>query len=834
MTSLWHDIAYGLRMLRNRPGFAIAAILSLALGIGANTTIFSVINGTLLATLPYQNPDRLAILWSVPTNRPDARGSTTAANYLAWKSQTKAFANLGGSYGRIANLGASQNGAPAERLDTRLFTASLWDVLGVKPLIGRVFRPDEDQDGNPAPVAVLGYDFWQRRFNGNPEAIGQKIILDDTETTIIGVMPKGFYFAGESAQMWVPMGFTPQQLTSAASFLLVAGRLNDGVNIPQAAAEMASIGKGLRDAFPDRNKDRGIRVQAIRGAFYADLDRPLFVLQGAVVFVLLIACANVAGLLLARAGARGPEVAVRGALGAGQARLIRQMLTESVLLSLAGGALGTLLGWAGLRLIVASLEAGDLPSDLGLDYRVLLFTAAVSVVTGLLFGLAPALQTLKVDLVTTLKESGRTGMDAGSKQRVRGVMVTAQIALALILLVGAGLMMTSFMKLRSNPLGLDPSNVLTFEVRFGQNQLMKPVGRFRGVGLWEIFPTTGQTYQRIFERVQTIPGVASAAAISRAPASGDWMTMNFAIAGQPVPDPNTPGGSSMRAAYFAITPAYFHTLRVPILNGREFADRDTATGAPVIVINKAMADRWFPGQNPVGQRITLDFVPDEPVREVVGVVGNTLASIYQRNAEPTVYIPHLQQPTRWQGPSWDYRAMMVFVLRTSGDPDSSVASVRSAVAEIDPSKPVANIRTIEENLHAQVGGDRIFMILLVIFGAAAAILAAIGIYGVMAYAVAQRTREIGVRMALGASAPSVIQLVVRQVLVLIAAGVALGLAGAYGLTRFLTNFLWEVSPTDPATFASVTAGLFAVSVLACLIPTRRAVRIDPAIALRYE
>jgi putative ABC transport system permease protein len=443
------------------------------------------------------------------------------------------------------------------------------------------------------------------------------------------------------------------------------------------------------------------------------------------------------------------------------------------------------------------------------------------------------MQASKVDLATTLKEAGRTGMEGGHKQRLRSLMVAAQIALALILLIGAGLMMTSFLKVRSNPLGMDVSNVQTFELQFGQNQLMKAVGRYRGVGLWEIFPNVGQTYQRLYERIQTIPGVKSAAAISRAPASG-WMGMGFAIAGQPAPDPNTPGGNRMNAAYYGITPGYFETMRIPVLSGRDFNDRDTATGVPVIIVNKAFADKWFAGQNAVGQRMRLDFVPDEPMREVVAVVGNTRGNIYQRDFEPAMYIPHLQQTKTWQGPSWSYRALMAFVLRTSGDPDALIPAIRSAVAEVDPSKPATNIRTIEGRLDRQLVGDKLFAILLSIFGAAAAILAAIGIYGVMAYAVEQRTREIGVRMALGASAPNVLGLVARQILILVAGGMLVGLAGAYGLTRFLTNFLWNVSPTDPVMFSSVAIGLFIIAVIACLIPTRRAMKVDPAVALRYE
>ncbi len=833
MTTLWQDILYGCRMLWNRPAFTIAAVLSLALGIGANTTIFSVINGTLLSTLPYDHPDRLVVIWQAPTSRPDSRGSAHAQNYRAWREQSKSFSEIGAVYGRTSNLTGGENGVPAQQVDTRMLSWPTWKVLGVKPLLGRVFTEDEDQDNNPAPVAVLTYDFWQNNFGGKTDVVGHTFILDDTKTTIIGVMPKGFRWGDDEAAMFIPMGFSPQQLTSSATFLVVPARLKDGVSIQQAKAEMLGIAKGLAEAYPDRNKNLTVNLEPIREAFYSGLDQPLYVLQISVVFVLLIACANVAGLLLARAAARGTEVAVRGALGAGRGRLIRQMLTESVILALIGGVLGAAMGWAGLRMILAQLGPGQLPAELGVDYRVLAFTAGVSILTGLLFGLAPALQASKVDFATTLKEAGRTGMEGGHKQRLRSLMVAAQVALALILLIGAGLMMTSFLKVRSNPLGMDVSNVQTFEFQFGQNQLMKAIGRYRGVGLWEIFPNVGQTYQQMYERIQTIPGVQSAAAISRAPASG-WMGMGFLVAGQPAPDPNTPGGNPNRAAYFGITPRYFETMRVPVMSGRDFNDRDTATGVPVIIVNKAFADKFFPGQNAIGQRLRLDFVPDEPLREVVGVVGNTRGDIYQRTFEPTMYIPHLQQTKTWQGPAWGYRAMMAFVLRTSGDPDSLVPAIRSAVAEVDPSKPAANIRTIQGRLDRQLVGDKLYATLLAIFGAAAALLAAIGIYGVMAYAVEQRTREIGVRMALGASAPNVLGLVVRQVIFLVLGGMVVGLGGAYGLTRFLASDLWNVSPTDPVMFTSVAAGLLVVSVIACLIPTRRAMKVDPATALRYE
>jgi len=583
---------------------------------------------------------------------------------------------------------------------------------------------------------------------------------------------------------------------------------------------------------PDRNKNSTILLQGLHAVLFDDIKEPLFVLQGAVAFVLLIACANIAGLLLARAGSRSTEMAVRSSLGAGRGRIVRQLLTESVLLSVAGGLLGCAFAWAGVKALVAAIPPGvDFLKEAALDGRVLGLTGVLSIATGLLFGLIPALQVSKVDLSAALKESGRTGMDAGGRQRFRSVLVSAQIALALTLLIGAGLMMNSFLKLQHNKLGADPTNVLTFELRFPQSEMMKPVGTFRGMGLWEISPLTHLTFDRVHERLKSVPGVISAAGISRAPLSGNAMGMTFSIVGKPAPEP---GQRGMNATYFAITTDYFATMKIPVLRGRDFTSSDGPSAPLVVVINKTMADRWWPGDEAIGQMIKFDFVPDEQPRQIVGVVADNVIGQFQRQPNPMMFVPHGQQTSKWEGPSWDMRAMMVFVMRTGGEPMGIVNSVRSAVAEVDRSKPTANMRTVEQYLGEQAQGLRIYMSLLSVFGVAAAVLAAIGIYGVMAYAVAQRTREIGIRMALGASGTNVMGLVVRQALLLIAIGVVLGLGGAFGLTRFIANDLFNVSPTDPTTFTMVTVGLIFVAVVACLIPTRRAVRVDPTVALRYE
>ena len=549
-------------------------------------------------------------------------------------------------------------------------------------------------------------------------------------------------------------------------------------------------------------------------------------------FVLLIACANVAGLLLARAASRRTEMAVRSSLGAGRGRIVRQLLTESVLLAIFGGVLGGIFAWGGLKAIIGSLPAGSLP-DVTLSGRVLGFTALVSIATGLFFGLVPALQTSKIDLSAAIKDSTRGGSEGLAKQKIRGALVTAQIGLALVLLIGAGLMMNSFLRIESNDLGGDPKGLLTFDFRFPQSQLMKPVGKqFRGVGLWDISPNVALTYDRLFERVRGLPGVISAAGAARPPFAGA-MGMQFKIEGRPAPEPG-PQGSGMNASYMPITHNYFSTVRIPVLQGRDFSASDTASAPPVVIISKAMAQRWWANENPIGQRITFDFVPDEQPREIVGVVGDVRMNQTQKQPGPVVYLPHVQQSQRWLGPAWNYRSAMFFILRTGGNPTGIAGAVRSAVAEIDPSKPAGNLQTVEQNLRDQVSGQRVYMLLLSVFGAIAAVLAAVGIYGVMAYAVTQRTREIGIRMALGATSSSVMTLVVKQALILVFIGLILGIAGAFALTRFIADELYGVKPTDPTTFIAVSAGLVAVAVLASVIPTRRAVSVDPTVALRHE
>jgi len=837
MTALWQDILYGCRMLFKNPGFTTVAVISIALGIGANTTIFSLINATLLSSLTFPEPDRLVVIWNVPVQNRTQRGGVSAATFLGWKERSRSFEHVGAVYNYVRSLGKGDDGSPPEQVQSQRFTPGMFHALGVRPLLGRLFTDEEDRIGDAAPVALISHGFWQRKFAGDPNIVGKTMRLDGVVYTVIGVMPPDFGLLNQEADLWEPCGISQTQLQSTASYLVAAGRLKPGVSIAQAQAEMDGIAAQLAEADPARNKNRGVRLEPLQEVYFGGLREPLFVLQGVVAFVLLIACANVAGLLLARASSRRIEVAVRSAIGADRWRIVRQLLTESVLIAMLGGLLGVAVGWVGLRLFIATAPPG-LPGldDFSIDVRVLAFTAAVSIVTGLVFGLLPALQSSKANLAGAIKESGRGAMGGLARHRLRSVLVTGQIALALVLLIGAGLMINTFVRLQRNDLGADPRGVLTFEVRFPEDEMMKVVGRYRGVGLWEISPVTALTFNRIFERMQGLPAVQSAAGSTFPPLSGA-MAMNFIIAGRPAPAPGGTGATSQpqtNAAYLAVTPNFFATMKIPILRGRDFNDRDTQAAPPVVIINQTMARRFWPDEDPIGQRITLDFVPDEQPRQIIAVVGDTRFSPYEEDPPAVMYVPHMQQTPRWQGPSWNARARMTFMLRTAGDPMALIPAVRAAVAEIDPGKPVSEIRTVEQSLNQRLQGTRLYTGLLVVFGVIAGLLAAVGIYGVMAYSVGQRTHEIGVRMALGAMSRDVMGLVFRQAALMIVFGLVIGLAGSFALTRFLGDALWGVTPTDPPTFGAVSLGLILVAALACLIPTLRAMRVNPTIALRYE
>lgn len=839
MKNLWQDLLYGCRMLMKRPGFTIVAALSLALGIGANTVIFSLINTTLLRPLPFEEPDRLMVVWTVPLQNRNQQNAVNVSSYYAFRDKSQSFESIGALTGSIKNLGAEKDGAPAERISGYGFAPAVFQALGVKPALGRLYTDTEDQVDNAAPVIVITHRLWKRHFNNDPNVIGKTFTLDQKPITVIGVLPENFSFFGDEVDFICPVEINKTQSLSKQGFLLIVGRLKKNVSMKQAQAEIDTIAAQLESGDPERHKGNGARLQPLQEAAYGGLRNPLLLLQGAVAFVLLIGCANVAGLLLARAASRRTEVAVRTALGARRLRIIRQLVTESFPLSILGGILGVFFSWGGLKLFVAAAPPGfPRLNELAIDTAVLAFTVLVVILTAVIFGIVPALQASKPDLVSSLKESGRSGTDGVARQYLRSVLVTLQIALALVLLIGAGLMINSFIRVQKNDLGADPHNLLTFDFRFAQTDSIKPYGRYRGLGLWDVSPVPALTFDRIVDRMRAIPGVVSAAAINRPPLNSGGIVMPFLIEGRPAPPGASSGGGpqnqAQSAEYFSVTPNFFGTMKIPILRGRDFTAQDTASGSLVIIINQTMARRFLANEEPVGKRITLDFVPDERPREIIAVAGDTRANRLQQEPAPAMYVPHLQQTPRWMGPQWNDRAGMFFVLRTSGDPMSMVETVKRAVADVDLTRPATNFRTVEQYLNQQTQYLRLYILLLGIFGGIAAVLAAIGIYGIMAYSVAERTREIGIRMALGAGSSDVLKMVVRHALLLVGIGWAAGLAGSFALTRLIQSGLYGVTATDPATYAGISALLIAVAILACFIPAMRAVRVDPTIALRYE
>lgn len=840
MATLWQDFLYAARGLRKQPLFTLTAILSLALGIGANTAVFSLINAMLLKSLPFKDPGRLVYLVSVPPQHPDQYTGAMVPDYFDWKSRATSFEPFGAANGDEKDFGASENGAPAEKLQGEGFSPEVFQTLGVQPEMGRTFAPDEAPVGTPAQVVILSHKLWQNRFAGDRQIVGRKIRMDGIDTTVIGVMPPGFQLFSDDTQFWTPILILRAQLQGSGRFLAVPARLKPGVSMQQAQAEMDSIGAQLAKEHPDRYIDRAtkgqwrIRLVPIQEDTVAPVKSRLLLLEGMAGLVLLIACANVAGLLLARASSRRVEVSIRAALGASRTRVIAQLLTESVLLSLIGGVCGVALAATGLKGLV-EMSPPWFPhlQEISINAPVLVFTLGVSVLAGLIFGLAPAFQATKVELASALKESGRGSVTAGAaRQRLRSVLVTVEIALALVLLVGAGLMVNSFLRLRNANLGFDPSGLLTFRIRVPDARYIKAVGNYHGFPLLEVNPGAALLMERLYQRLQAVPGAVGVAGTPYLPTQFAGTT-NFLIEGRP--DPETGAQQDAQsAAFLPVTPNFFATMRIPMKEGRDFSDRDTLTSPWVAAINETMAKRFWPNENPIGKRFRMDFGPDEQPREIVAVVHDMPVNRFEATQQPIFYFPYTQRPGRDRGPYGFNRVQMTFLVRTSGDPAGLANGVRQAIAEIEPDHAIADLQTMESAMGDDLRFERWYMVLLSVFGGLAMLLASVGIYGVMAYSVAQRTHEIGMRMALGASATDVLLLMLRRSATLIASGVALGLAGALALTRLMASELHGVSPTDPPTFATVSVLLVIVALTACWIPTRRASSVDPTVALRYE
>jgi putative ABC transport system permease protein len=806
MDTFLKDLRYAVRNLVTRPGFTVIAVVTLALGIGANTAIFSAINALLLKPLPLPEPERVVAIWDKVPSRGVVHNEVALANYLDWRSQSQSFEQLALYRWWSTNLTGVES---PERLQGFLVTANFLDALGMKPLMGRNFAEEENQPGKDL-VAIITYSLWQRRFGGDPNILNKTISLNSVTRTVVGVMPERFNFP-KGAEVYAPLAITSEiaQQRGFHSYYVV-GKLKPGASSQSAQAEMDNITARLEKAYPKTNTGLGANVYPIVKDTVRMYDTALWIMLGAVGFVLLIACANVANLMLARATGRQKEIALRAALGASRWRIIRQLLSESLLVALLGGVLGTLVGFWGIDALRAA-NPGDAAKfapgwyQLGINLPVLVFTLGLSLVSGLVFGLAPAWQTSKPNLNDALKEGGRqTG--AGS-HRLRSSLVVFEVALSLVLLIGAGLLFRSFLTLVKTDAGFNPNNILTMNLVLPGIKYKEEAQRFA-------------FYKDLEQRVQHLPGVQSAAFVNYLPLGGSNSSDDYLVEGAPEPAP----GQENDGRYRVCTPDYFQTMGIRILKGRGFTDQDKAGAPPVVIVNEALARKHWPNQDALGKRIRFYGPLDKaPWMEVVGVVQDVKHEL-DLPVTPEYYLPHAQD-------SWN---AMVLVAKTQVEPTSLAPQIRQQVWAIDKDQPVFDVFTMQQVRSMSVTLQSFSSVVLAIFAGVALVLATVGIYGVMAYAVTQRTHEIGIRMALGARGRDVVRLVVRQGMVLTLIGVVIGVAGSLALTRFMAKLLVGVEPTDPLTFTAVSLCLLVAALLACYLPARRATKVDPLVALRYE
>ncbi len=803
--TILQDLRYGVRVLIKSPVFTLVAVISLALGIGANTAIFSVVNGLLLKPLPYPESERIMAVWHTPPQESFPgmnKFSVSPGNYLDWKAQSHSFEQMAVYSDGGFSLSAGDTPMP---VDGAAVSSEFFTVLRSNVILGRTFMSEEEQPGRDK-VAVISYGLWQRLFGANPNVIGKSFTLESETYTVIGVMPNGFQFPGKS-ELWVPLAWDEKEKqTRAIHDYVVIARLKPDVSLQQAQAEMKTISSRLEQQYPEENKGWGAVVIPLQEDLVGDLRPALLVLFSAVGFVLLIACANVANLMLARGANRQKEIAIRVALGAARTRVVRQLLTESILLAVIGGILGLLLAGWGISMLVRLSSSGLPDNEIGIDKWALGFTLLVSLVAGMVAGIAPAFQFSSADTSETLKQgTGRTG-GSSVKQRTRKALVICEVALSLILLIGAGLMIRSFWKLQQVDPGFNTNNILTM-----------------GVGL----PTTkypdpkqqAAFFDRVLEQVKAQPGVVSAGSTTTLPLAGGGSIQPFTVEGQPAAAVAEQPSARMRY----ISPDYFQAMGIPLRQGRFFNDQDREDRVPVIIISESMARRFWPGENPVGKRLTPTFHLKQGVREIVGVVGDVKTGL-DADASPTMYLSYKQVP----------RPYMTVVVRTATDPKNFTQPISKAIYAVDKEQALWNVRTMDEVIAASVSGRRFNMTLLIIFAVLALVLAAVGVYGLMNYSVILRRRELGIRIALGARTTDVLRLVLGQGLALTLIGVGIGLIGAYGLTRLMASLLYGVPATDALTFISVSAVLVVVGLLASYLPARRATKVDPMIALRSE
>ena len=812
MTTLIQDLRYGIRMLAKNPGFTAVAILTLALGSGANTAIFSVVNGVLLHPLPYSDPDRLVMVWMRFTGIgiPNDRNWVSAPEIRDLKEFNRSFADLAAIGGDVFNLGV--RGTP-QRIEGADVSPSLFSVLGVQARLGRTFLPEEAQPGRNH-VVVLSDALWKRAFGGDPSVVGRAISVNGTTAVVAGIMPPGFDFP-DQAEMWAPLAFGPQDLTPdnrGNHGYEVLARIKPELSLPQARADMEAVSSDIirqSPNYPYRRFNFTVILSPLLEETVGDARTPLWVLMGAAGFVLLIACGNVAGLLLARATARGKETAIRVSLGAGPMRIIRQLLTESVLLAGLGGLVGLVLAPLVLSAVV-TLGASALPrvANVRIDVAVLAFTTAVSFLVGILFGLAPALQSLGGARYDTLKEGGRTSGAGLGRHRVLKALVVGEAAVSLILLAGAGLLLKSFVRILEMKPGFDPEGVLTMRIALPDQKYGKPE-QIRAF------------YSELMQRVQSLPGVEAAGAVNILPLSGNSQSGTVTVDTRAVPmDQTTP-----EADWRPVTPGFFKALRIPLVAGRYLDEHDTESSPPVTVIDETLAHTYWPNEDPIGKRLRQGGSRSKaPWMTVVGVVGHVRYRTLEAPSRVEVYWPEAQNPNPGMG----------LAIRTSSDPMTLAPTVQKVVQAIDPDQPVYHVAAMREVMADSVARRRLAMTLLAVFAGLALLLAAVGTYGVLAYSVAQRTHEIGLRMALGAERRDVLRMVTKEGLLLAGLGAVIGIAGALWLTRLIASMLFAVRPADPLTFLLVSLLLLAVALVSSYIPARRAAKVDPMAALRYE
>ncbi len=802
METLFKDIRYGVRSLLKRPGFTAIALLTLALGIGANSAMFSAVNAVLLRPLPFPESEQIVSFDGVNPAKGITQSNMSVPDFADWQNQNQVFERMAGFISGGALLVSADE---TERVRSTGVSADFFPLFRTSAFKGRTLEPDDSQKGRE-PVVVLSHGLWQRRFGADQNVVGTTVLLGGKNTTIVGVMPPGFDYPAQS-ELWVPFPIDAAAERRDNRYLNVLTRLKPGVSVPQAQAEMETINHRLAQAYKDTNEGWNVRLTNLRESLVGEMRSALLVLLGAVAFVLLIACANVANLLLARATARQKEISVRTALGASRWRIVRQLLTESMLLSIVGGAIGLLLSiWLTKLLIAVSPPNTPRFDEIAPDARVLAFTLGLTVITGLVFGLAPALQVSRPDLNEGLKEGLRTGA-SGHRNRLRSLLMVSEIALSFMLLVGAGLLIKSFIRLRDVSPGFNPEQVLAMRVSLPSAKYPKGEPRV-------------QLLHQVLERQSLLPGVQSVGAVLSLPLGGDTFNVgrSYIREGRPF----TPEESA-NAAYLVATPDYFRTLQIPVVSGRAFTAQDTEKTPNVLIVNETMARQLWPGESPVGKRITIWRDENFP-REIVGVVGDIKMSL---DAAPgqQMYVPYAQD-SGWNGLS--------LVIRTNGDPTNIAGAMRNEMRSLDKGIPVFNVRTMNDVLATSVAPRRTPMLLLSAFAGVALLLAMIGIYGVTAYYVTQRTQEIGIRMALGAQMSDVLKLVLRSGMVLALVGIGAGLVGAFAVTQFLTTLLFGVKPTDWVTFVTVSLCLLVTALIACYLPARRATKVDPLVALRYE